>query len=201
MRIEEAKAADVQKIFDSISDAVIATDAQYRITYWNKAAEEIYGYTSEEMLGKVMSEVIAIEYVNTTREQIIEQALATGYWKGEVIQETKSGEKVHIEASSRMLYDDKREVTGVVAVNRDINDHKALETFKTMLDEMSPNKGNGRTFSQKYHENLYQNLASVRILFMSLITNQVYNSDKQTDIIRRIIEEVDELMDQSKKLM
>ena len=39
-------------LLDEIYDAVIATDLEISITYWNKAAERTYGWTAQQALGK-----------------------------------------------------------------------------------------------------------------------------------------------------
>ncbi|TMD62709.1 MAG: PAS domain S-box protein, partial [Chloroflexi bacterium] len=49
-------------VLQSISDAVIATDMQYTILSWNKAAETLYGWTQEEVLGKSASDIFWYEF-------------------------------------------------------------------------------------------------------------------------------------------
>ncbi|CAN5228600.1 hypothetical protein BH20BAC1_BH20BAC1_12950 [soil metagenome] len=79
-------------LIENIRGAVITTDADYHITGWNKGAEEMYGYTREEVLGEKASDVIRTQFSNEDeRKQLQEVLNSLGYWQGEVIQEKRNG--------------------------------------------------------------------------------------------------------------
>ena len=46
-----------RRLLDAVGQAIIATDLQGRIIYWNQAAEELYGWTTEEVTGRPIVEV------------------------------------------------------------------------------------------------------------------------------------------------
>src|SRR5918997_2552653 len=48
-------------ILDHIHDAVIATDPQFHILSWNRAAETIYGWSADEALGARLTDLIPVE--------------------------------------------------------------------------------------------------------------------------------------------
>ncbi|MCB2172379.1 PAS domain S-box protein, partial [archaeon] len=85
-------------ILENVMDAVITTDLDSKIISLNKAAVELYGYTEIDAIGKDVYYLLKNEYVGTTRDNVIKTFSETGYWSGEVIQETKTGEKIHISA-------------------------------------------------------------------------------------------------------
>ena len=50
-----------RRLLDAIGQAIIATDLQGRIIYWNRAAEELNGWTTEEVMGPPIVEVTPSE--------------------------------------------------------------------------------------------------------------------------------------------
>lgn len=50
-----------RRLLDAIGQAIIATDLQGRIIYWNQAADELYGWTTEEVMGRPIVEVTLSE--------------------------------------------------------------------------------------------------------------------------------------------
>ncbi|MCB0210287.1 MAG: PAS domain S-box protein [Anaerolineae bacterium] len=107
----------------NVSDAIISTDMTFTIKSWNKAAETLYGWSAQEVIGKKMDEVVPTEYLAGRFKDVINQVRQAGQWQGEVMQWDKDGTKRHILSSVTLLHNE----TGVVAVNRDITAHKQLE--------------------------------------------------------------------------
>ena len=50
-----------RRLLDAVGQAIIATDLQGRIIYWNRAAEELYGWSIEEVMGRPIVEVTPSE--------------------------------------------------------------------------------------------------------------------------------------------
>lgn len=123
----EADLAYQADLLANISDAVVSTDANMIIRSWNKAAERMFGYTAEEMIGKSAGEVLAAEYPNTTREAVFKQLMETGQWQGEVRLRHKDGRIVYATAAGTMLRDSNGVVTGFLSVNHDNTEHKYAE--------------------------------------------------------------------------
>jgi len=115
------------KIVENVSDAIISTDVDFIIITWNKAAELIYGWKAEEVIGKNISDIIPSIYkegnVKTAREKI----LKGGFWKSEVIQYHKIGTPIEILSSVSLIRDGNGISIGVVATNRDITERKKAE--------------------------------------------------------------------------
>ena len=114
-------------LLDAISDAVITTDLEFFIQSLNQAAESMYGWTAEEVIGKRMGEMIPTFFINISHEEVISQFLAEGTWRGEAIQHHKNGSKLNVLSSVNLVRDQDGRPTNVLAVNHDITHHKQTE--------------------------------------------------------------------------
>ncbi len=114
-------------LIENVNDAIIAADLNFRITSWNKAAEKMYGYKSEEVIGKEVSEVIAVEFQGLSREEVRKIILEKGFWKGEAIHYNRFGEKIYVSSSISIIRDSRGNPIGTVGINRDITEQKKAE--------------------------------------------------------------------------
>ncbi len=123
----------------NISDPIITTDAEYKITNWNRYAEALYGYTEHEVRGKAVSDVLKIEYTSHDLQNIKGDFSTQEYWKGEVIHHNKKNEPIHVEVTTSSIKDENGQKVGTVAVIRDITSRKLAEAqlqhFNATLEE------------------------------------------------------------------
>ena len=130
--ITEYKQAEQQLLLharwlEQINDAVVSSDRNRKITAWNPAAEKIYGWKAQEVIGKTGEEVLRTEFFSTSREEALQQLQETGEFSAEIIQLRKDDSRVYIETRTVALRDENGNVTGYVSVNRDISDRKRAE--------------------------------------------------------------------------
>jgi PAS domain S-box-containing protein len=127
-------------LIESVSDAIISTDSQFVIKSWNKAAEVLYGWQAQEVIGKPMSEVVPTQYPENNSQEVLEQFRSNGLWRGEVIQSHRDGTPIDILSSVSLNLDSHGTVIGAIAVNRDIRerkrDEKALQRYNQRLSFM-----------------------------------------------------------------
>ncbi len=103
-------------------DAVITTDNNYNILSWNEAAERLYGWKKEEVLGKFVDDILHTEYfTNTSGLEASKRLLSRGYWKGKVIQKRKDGTPLTILASVSVIKNGSGNKVGAIAANRDMD--------------------------------------------------------------------------------
>ena len=115
-------------LIENISDAVISTDNKFTIKSWNRAAEIIYGWKEEEVIGQSVSEILETTFSNNiSREESIQILRFQSAWQGEVIQKRKDNTSVNILASVKLITDQNGRVTGTVSVNRDVTERKKAE--------------------------------------------------------------------------
>lgn len=118
-------------VADNVSDAIISTDLNYHILTWNKAAERLYGWKKENVLGNTMMEVIPLEFVTGSSQCSLEQFRETGCWEGEVIHKRRDGASLNIYSITSQVKDNFGNTVAYVSIFHDITDQrKSDETLK-----------------------------------------------------------------------
>ncbi len=115
-------------VFNNTPDAIMTTDLSYQITEWNKAAEQMYGYTREEAIGKKADKIIFSEPIPPhTFEESRKEMRTKGIWRGELWQSTPTREKMLIYTVSSYLRNADGVPIGFLGVNRDITRMRKTE--------------------------------------------------------------------------
>lgn len=120
-------------LLQKVTDAIIATDAEFRITSWNKAAEAMYGWTAEEVLGRSTAELFQSQFATLTREEAVKQLFENGVWRGEVSQRRRDGKRIDVFISLALLKDQGGQPMGIVGINADITPIKEAEKQRNAL--------------------------------------------------------------------
>ncbi|MCI0555587.1 MAG: PAS domain S-box protein, partial [Anaerolineae bacterium] len=115
------------RLLRHINDAVIATDDQLRITAWNRAAEKMYGWSSKEVMGRNLSEILSFGLTEEQRAEARELLQESSASRSEGIHQRKDGRTIYVEANTIALIDEHGKMTGYVSVNRDITERKRAE--------------------------------------------------------------------------
>jgi PAS domain S-box-containing protein len=130
-----ALAAAFDNLAGSIIEAVIATDRDFLITGWNKAAENIYGWKADEVIGQKRSEIIpALLQDGNLWDESLALAAEHSQWEGEVFQRNRAKDRLVIHSTVRVSRDEKGDVTGIAFINRNLTEEK-LMAEKTALSE------------------------------------------------------------------
>ena len=124
----------------SIGDAVIATDADGRITFMNAVAEELTGWTLSEAVAGPVTKVFNI--VNEQTRQKVENPVAKVLEQGNIVGLAnhtllvrKDGTEVPIDDSGAPIRDPNGKTMGVVLVFRDITERKRDEEMLRQSEE------------------------------------------------------------------
>src|ERR1700691_3098385 len=125
-RQAERALSEQARLLDLSNDAIFVRDAEDHVTYWNKAAAELYGFTREEALGQVNHELLQTQFPDHL-EKINERLHRDGSWNGELVHTRKDGTKVIV--ISRWALD--RKANGntlrILETNSDITQQKRTE--------------------------------------------------------------------------
>ncbi len=106
-------------------DGVQITDLNGNIVYSNKAVEEIYGFTAEELLGKHVNEMNADK--EFAGKVIIPGIREKGRWNGELMVFHKDGREFPIWLSTSLVKNDRGEPIAMIGIIRDISERKRVE--------------------------------------------------------------------------
>ncbi len=117
-------------LLDESPDAVIATTAEGRVLYWSKGAQSLFGYASEEAVGRAIEEVIVPPDKIDEEHRILREALEKGLTTYESTRRRKDGSAIYISASSKTVRDHQGKVKFVLWSKKDITDLKTLRDAK-----------------------------------------------------------------------
>lgn len=131
-RLEERKAAEQQlayqaMLLNQVNDAVVSVDLQGNIFYVNAAAEKLYGYRVEDIMGKPIGEILRTYFPDSIGPSFADYLKIHGTWRGEVRQLHKMGTELDVELSATLIRDSQGKPLGFVGVQRDIQERKRSE--------------------------------------------------------------------------
>jgi hypothetical protein len=109
-------------LVESVSDAIISTDTDLRIKSWNRAAQRLYGWQADEVLGKHVTSILQTIFPEDSAMTWQQE-----YWSGEVQQRHKDGSLLVVQMSVSALRNPANEYIGIVAIKRDITAQKHAE--------------------------------------------------------------------------
>jgi len=112
---------------EKTSDAIFSTDLEGIIRSWNKGAEDIYGHTKEEAIGKFSPEITKSGKTKVAVNEMLAKVPQQGSHDLEVLNHNKKGEEIYCLASVTALKNEKGEITGYVTILRDISERKKTE--------------------------------------------------------------------------
>jgi len=134
LRIRENRYREQAELLDLIFDAVIVRNAKDEITYWNRGAEELYGWDAEEVLGKVTHELFQTVFPKALAE-IQAEILETGYWEAELMHRRRDGSVATVSSRWVLRRDAEGNPSGILESNRDIGRSKQEEQkFRNLLE-------------------------------------------------------------------
>ncbi len=128
------------RILENVNDVIIGTDQEFIVTYWNAAAERIFGWQQKEAIGKSVTELLRTVFVKGGYEDSVGEINKKGVWRGEVIQHTKDGRPVNIDANIMTVSDQLGKTIGFVSTNRDITERKQAEEKLTQMYQVIEEK-------------------------------------------------------------
>ncbi|MGE5457318.1 MAG: PAS domain S-box protein, partial [Methanococcaceae archaeon] len=144
------------KLLDNVYDAVIALDNDLNIVHWNRAAEVIYGWKKNEVLGRKMAEIVKSELTHSERSLIIDKLKRQDCLVTESVHYNKKGERLYIESTSMVIRDKEGNPQGNVCVNRDVSERMRtiaeLKKEKENLEALSEMSEAFASISSDYKE-------------------------------------------------
>lgn len=125
-RAEEG-VAFAANLLAAVGQAVIAVDLEGLVIYWNRVAEETYGWSCEEAIGRSLSTLVVSEATSEQSMEIMAQIYAGESWSGEFTVFDRDGRSFPAFVSDAPIYDARGNVIGIIGVSTDISDLKNAE--------------------------------------------------------------------------
>jgi PAS domain S-box-containing protein len=134
-RNEEARRrADEQRTFqltllDTLHDAVIGVDTGLRIRSWNKAAESLYGWTAEEVLGHELDKVLQTASGSGEAHGLValQAPGASAHVCAAFVQRRRDGGRVEVQSEASAIRDARGYITGYLLANRDVAERRRAD--------------------------------------------------------------------------
>lgn len=120
-RLAEERILQQASLLDQAQDAILVCDLNHRILYWNRGAERTYGYVSEEVLGREISDVFRAE---SDFKPDIE---AADSWNEEFVHRTKAGETVNIVSRWTLVRNERGRPDYFLVTNTDVTEQRKSE--------------------------------------------------------------------------
>ena len=123
----EQKIRQQAALLDIATDAIFVHDVDDPVLFWNKAAEDLYGWKKAEVIGKKTHELW-----HEKNEQLLQAAfqhlMQHGSWEGELHQRTKSGKEIIVESRWTLVQNFGNRPQSILVVNTNITEKKQLES-------------------------------------------------------------------------
>ncbi len=121
-KVEEALRKQAALI-DLAHDAIFVRDIDSRVVFWNRGAEETYGWKREETLGQVTHSLLQTRFP-AGREEVDQSLVQQGLWDGELIHTRADGATIMVASRQVLQRNDRGEPEAILEINRDITEQK-----------------------------------------------------------------------------
>src|SRR5208283_4281668 len=107
-------------------DTVFVMDMKGVIKYWNRGAEEQYGWNAEQAVGKVVHDMLNTVFPSPL-EEITAELTRTGRWEGELLHTKKDGTQLVVASRWALQRDEQGAPVAILETNNDITERKRAE--------------------------------------------------------------------------
>lgn len=122
----ERRLAEQARLLNLTDDAIIVRDHRNRIVYWNRGAEEMYGFSAKEAFGKITHELLQTAHTENL-EKIRKNLERDNHWSGELIHTRKDGTKVVVISRWSLDRGAEGQPASILETNTEITDRKRSE--------------------------------------------------------------------------
>ncbi len=122
-----------------MADAVVITDADHRIIYWNVGAESLYGFTAGEAIGRRMRDLAMPPRPDDRGPQVMARVSAGDSFSGEWTMQHKDGRQFPVFVSTSAVFDESGTPTQFIGISRDASRQKAAFRTTQLLASIAEN--------------------------------------------------------------
>ncbi len=126
-RLQEKQVFFQASLLDQVRNAVIATEVDRRILFWNRFAERLFQWKREEMEGRPITEVLSERSLTTLKQ--------SSFWEGECVGVRKDGTTFPVHLTNSVFRDERGKIKGMIFVVNDITERKQVEELLKASEE------------------------------------------------------------------
>jgi PAS domain S-box-containing protein len=123
---EVVKRTEQAGLLNLTHDTIFVRDMSDIISYWNRGAEELYGWRAEEAIGKHSHELLQTDFPIPI-EEVRAELLHTGRWEGELRKSKADGSRVVVASRWSLRQDEQGRAVAILETNNDITERKRRE--------------------------------------------------------------------------
>ncbi len=130
------------ELLEQAHDAMLVWKIDGAIEYWNRAAEELYGFTKQEAVGRVSHELLQTETLSG--ESFLPELRRLGRWSAELLHTTRDGRRIVVESrqvvvgTPGVVLESNRDITGRVRTERELRSaNEALQRANSDLEQFA----------------------------------------------------------------
>src|SRR5579871_271903 len=114
------------ELLDLAHDAILSLRLDGTIEFWNRGAEELYGWTREEALGRISHRLLQTKF-SEPLEEVQRKLLTSGGWQGELEHVSKAGTRLIVASRWAVRRDTAGQPNGFLEIIRDITERRRME--------------------------------------------------------------------------
>jgi len=145
----EQQLGEQARLLDLSNDAIIVRDVNDRITYWNKGAAKIYGYTLPEAIGEVSHDLLKTEHPEPL-SSIYQKLLRDNQWQGELVHTRRDGTRITVFSRWALDRDPQGKRSYVLETNNDITQRKLTEQQQDALYQFAQRQSAAASLEEIY---------------------------------------------------
>jgi PAS domain S-box-containing protein len=133
----ELSAAYLTQLLNAVEQAVIATDPDGSIVFWNRCAERLYGWSAAEVLGRNVVQVVPSEMSREQAAELMERLRAGEPWQGEFPVRRRDGSRFHAWVADVPIRDENGRVAGIVGISTDLTTRNKVQEALGRAEEQA----------------------------------------------------------------
>jgi len=185
----------LKKAIDTSGEAIFLTDIDGIFTFVNPAFTSLYGFSSEEIIGKATPQIISSGEAGESFYEVFWSTLLKGdEVKYEIINKRRDGTLINIEASATPIIDEKKNIIGFLGIQHDISDRKLAEQELITAKERAEESDRLKTAFLNNISHEIRTPFNGLLGFLSIIQDDDLTTSERDEYIRFINQSADRLM-------
>lgn len=197
-----AQPSDLTRLLDSIYDGVYIVNRQRKIIHWNKAAEQMTGYTKDEVMGKSCGDNI-LNHIDENGMLLCRSAcpILKVFSSGEpldtkVYPKAKDGKRFPVETHISLVYDEAGQVIASIEVFRDISQQEEYRILQEKFNSMIRKYVSSTTYSDvkaRLNSDNHQHKPQVQdltVFYLDIVNFTSFSENNQPEDVVNMLNEL-----------